>query len=89
MEVGETAFEDWLEVLKDSSATIIVGFNEQVGDHIFDLAAIVEKGKLLGVQRKHYLYHNYFTSSTSFSSFQSKGITFGSHMEVERMSSLS
>lgn len=29
------------------------------------------------MQRKHYLYHNYFKSGTSFSPFNSKGIAFG------------
>lgn len=77
LEVGESAFEGWLELFKTSSATIIVGFNEREGDHIFDSAAIIENGKLLGVQRKHYLYHNYFTSGSSFSPLSSKGITFG------------
>ena len=77
LEVGGAAFEEWLEFLKISSATIIVGFNEQDGDHIFDSAAIIESGRLLGVQRKHHLYHDYFTPGTSFTPFNSKGITFG------------
>ncbi|MEI8328394.1 MAG: carbon-nitrogen hydrolase family protein [Chlamydiia bacterium] len=77
LEVGEAAFAEWLELFRISTATIIVGFNEREGSHIFDSAAIVENGKLLGVQRKHYLYHDYFTSGTSFSPFSSKGITFG------------
>jgi 5-aminopentanamidase len=77
LEVGESAFEDWLEVLKNFNSTIIVGFNEREGEHIFDSAAVIEKGNLLGVQRKHYLYHDYFTPGASFSPFSSKGITFG------------
>ena len=77
LETGETAFAEWLEIFKISTATIIVGFNEREGSHIFDSAAIIENGKLLGVQRKHYLYHDYFTSGISFSSFSSKGIVFG------------
>ena len=77
LEVGGAAFQEWLEVLKNFSPTVIVGFNEREGNHIFDSAAIIENGKLLGVQRKHYNYHNYFTSGTSFSPFSSKGIIFG------------
>ena len=72
LEVGGVDFEEWLEVLKNFSPTIIVGFNERNGNHIFDSAAIIENGKLLGVQRKHYLYHNYFTSGSSFSPWSSK-----------------
>lgn len=75
--VGEASFEEWLELFRTSNATIIIGFNEREGSHISDSAAIIENGKLLGVQRKHYLYHDYFTSGISFSPFRSKGITFG------------
>lgn len=70
-------FQDWLSLTSSFKTTFIVGFNERVGDKIFDSAAIMEKGKLLGIQRKHYLYHDYFTSDHCFSVFQSKGITFG------------
>ena len=77
LEVGESAFEEWLQILKGSAATIIVGFNEREGDQIFDSAAVIENGRILGVQRKHYLYHRYFTSGSSFSPFSSKGIIFG------------
>lgn len=77
LEVGNVAFEEWLELFKTSPATIIVGFNERERGHIFDSAAIIENGRLLGVQRKHYPYHDYFTSGASFSSLSSKGITFG------------
>jgi predicted amidohydrolase len=75
--VKDAAFKEWLEITAEFSSTVIVGFNEQEGEHLFDSCAIFEQGKLLGVQRKHYLYHNYFTSGTSFSALQSKGITFG------------
>jgi len=55
----------------------IIGFNERNGSDLFDSAAIIEQGKLLGVQRKHYVYHDYFTPATSFTAYTSKGITFG------------
>ena len=77
LEVGGGAFEEWLKIFTDCRSTIIIGFNERDGNHIFDSAAIIENGKLLGVQRKHYLYHNYFTSGTSFSVLSSKGVIFG------------
>lgn len=77
MEVGDDAFNQWLEMLAGYSSTVIVGFNERESQNLFDSAAIIEHGKLLAVQRKHYLYHNYFTSSSSFSACESKGVTFG------------
>jgi predicted amidohydrolase len=77
LKVKGVDFKEWLEVFRDSTTTVIVGFNERDGHQIFDSAAIIENGKFLGVQRKHYVYHNYFASGASFSSFSSKGITFG------------
>lgn len=77
LEVEGEDFQEWLEVFRNSAATVIVGFNKRDGNQIFDSAAIIENGSLLGVQRKHYLYHNYFASGTSFSPFSSKGVTFG------------
>jgi predicted amidohydrolase len=77
VEINNQFFTDFIKQTAFLNATIIIGFNEREGDRIFDSAAIVERGKLLGVQRKHYLYHDYFTSSSQFSVFQSKGVTFG------------
>jgi predicted amidohydrolase len=77
IEVGNKDFQDALYQTAPFNLTFIIGFNEREGENIFDSAAVIEKGKLLGVQRKHYLYHDYFTSSDQFSIFRSKGITFG------------
>lgn len=77
LEVGSAIFQEWLEEVSPYQSTIIIGFNEQDGNQIFDSVAVVKKGKLLGIQRKHYLYHSYFTSGSSFSIFQSNGIRFG------------
>lgn len=77
LEIQSDTFQNWLSSLSHYKATIIIGFNERSGDHIFDSVAVIEKGILLGIQRKHYLYHNYFSSGTSFSPFWSKEICFG------------
>ena len=77
LEVGEAAFETWLKIAANYPLTVIVGFNEREGTHIFDSAAVIENGHLLGVQRKHYLYHPYFAQGASFSSFKSRGVIFG------------
>lgn len=71
------ALNEWLDAVKNYSSTIIVGFTEREGDKLFNSAVIIENGKIIGIQRKHYLYYNYFSSGISFRSFQSKGITFG------------
>lgn len=67
----------WVEMTEPYSTTLIVGFNERQGYKLYDSAAIIENGKLIGIQRKHYLYHSYFTPADQFQSFISKGITFG------------
>lgn len=77
IEVTSTDFQFFISQTASINATFIIGFNEREGDKIFDSAAIIEGGKLLGIQRKHYLYHNYFTSTDQFSIFHSKGVTFG------------
>lgn len=77
IEVENVFFKDFLNRSSSFNTTFIIGFNERVGAKIFDSAAVIEKGKLLGIQRKHYLYHDYFTSSDQFSIFRSKGVTFG------------
>lgn len=77
LEVSEGIFKDFLYEIRHYLVTIIIGFNELEGDRVFDSAAVIEKGNLLGIQRKHYLYHNYFTSNDQFSVFHSKGVTFG------------
>ncbi|KAF3361768.1 Nitrilase/cyanide hydratase and apolipoprotein N-acyltransferase [Chlamydiales bacterium STE3] len=77
LEVGSDIFEEWLAEFKNYNTTVIVGFNEQKNNNIFDSAAVIEAGKLLGIQRKHHLYHKYFTAGSSFSVFKSKKITFG------------
>jgi predicted amidohydrolase len=80
--VNEKAFAEWVGMTVGYSVTVIVGFNELAGAELFDSAAVIENGSLLGIQRKHYLwkhylYHNYFSSGIDFSPFQTKGITFG------------
>jgi 5-aminopentanamidase len=77
LEVASAIFREWLADVTPYQATIIIGFNERDGDHVFDSVPIVEKGNLLGIQRKHYLYHNYFTPGSSFPIFWSKGVPFG------------
>lgn len=77
IEATSEFFKDFIAQTSSFKVTFIIGFNEREGDKIFDSAAVIEQGKLLGIQRKHYLYHNYFASGDLFSVFHSKGITFG------------
>ena len=77
LEVQGSIFQEWLAELSLYRATIVIGFNEKEEGDIFDSVAVIENGKLIGVQRKHYLYHNYYTSGNRFSVFHSKNVCFG------------
>jgi predicted amidohydrolase len=77
MAVASSDFQNFLKRAAHFKVTFIIGFSERESDKIYDSAAVIEKGKLLGIQRKHYLYHDYFTSDNQFLPFQSKGVTFG------------
>lgn len=77
LNIQDALFQDWLSEIARFRVTAILGFNEREGDRLYDSAAIVEQGQLLGTQRKHYLYHDYFTPSCHFKTFQSKGVIFG------------
>ena len=43
-------FHEWLTEISSYQTTLIIGFNEQDGNHIFDSVAVIERGNLLGVQ---------------------------------------
>lgn len=75
--IAGSEFRNFLVRVASFTATFIIGFNESADDKIFDSVAIIEKGEIVGIQRKHYLYHDYFTSDNHFSVFKSKGVTFG------------
>jgi predicted amidohydrolase/GNAT superfamily N-acetyltransferase len=77
LEVKGALFQEWLREIAAYRVTIIIGFNEYENGKLYDSVAAIEKGCLLGVQRKHFLYHNYFTPGTDFTCFVSKKITFG------------
>lgn len=77
LEVAGVLFQEWLAEFSPYRATVLVGFNERDGDYLFDSVAVIESCKLLGIQRKHYVYHNYFTPGSSYTAFWSKGIPFG------------
>ena len=75
LEINGDIFKGLLHEICRYRVTIIIGFNELAGSCLFDSVATIEKGNLLGIQRKHYLYHDYFTAGASYLCLQSKGLT--------------
>lgn len=49
LEVRDRAFAEWVEITKGYSVTVIVGFNELFEAELFDSAAVIENGRLLGM----------------------------------------
>lgn len=70
-------FSEILSELSKFSAVAILGFNEKVGEDLYNSVAIIEKGCVLGIQRKHFLYHDYFTPGTDFTPISVKGVSIG------------
>lgn len=58
-------------------STFIVGFNEARGDRLFDTAAVVERGRLLGTYSKAFPVMPYFTPSRETPVFERGGVKFG------------
>lgn len=77
LHIHDLSFTQFLETISGYRATVIIGFNECEGENLFDSAAVIERGILLGVQRKHYRYHDFCSSGSDFSMFVSKAICFG------------
>ncbi len=78
LNIKEEPFKEFVQELQNYRSTIIIGFNE-IDDtgSLYDSVAIIESGKLLGTQRKHYQYHDFCTPGLTFNTFESKGVCFG------------
>ena len=73
----EPYFLEILSKLSVFSAVAILGFNERVGEDLYNSVAVIEKGCVLGIQRKHFLYYDYFTPGTDFTPVPIKGVSIG------------
>lgn len=58
-------------------AMFIVGFNELRGDDLYNTAAVIHKGHLLGTYSKCSAYMKFHKQGREFPVFQHKGLTFG------------
>ncbi|MCX6985314.1 MAG: carbon-nitrogen hydrolase family protein [Lentisphaerae bacterium] len=57
--------------------TLIVGFNELRGKHLYNTALVARRGKLLGTYSKCSAYMKFHTQGRDFPVFSRDGITFG------------
>lgn len=77
LELDSATFKDILSSWKNYKATIIVGIIEKQGDTLFNSAAVIRGGKLLGVYRKTHPNESIYTPGTEYPVFDTKGVTFG------------
>lgn len=69
-----------MKVLSETSrfeALFIVGFNELRGDALYNTAAVIHKGHLLGTYSKCSAYMKFHTQGRDFPVFTHRGVTFG------------
>ena len=71
---------EMMQLLGETShfeAAFIVGFNEQRGDDLYNTAAVVSKGHLLGHYSKCSAYQKFHKQGREFPVFDHKGLKFG------------
>ncbi len=58
-------------------ATCIVGFNEQRGPDLYNTAAVIHQGRVLGLYSKCSAYHRFHRQGREFPVFERNGVKFG------------
>jgi len=79
LDFGSNKFQDILQIIDNSSTTVILGVIEKDGNHLYNTAVVIEDGKLIGKYRKQYLLNKeiFFTGGNSNPVFEKNGIKFG------------
>lgn len=79
MDLNSPKFAIILKSLYSSSTTVILGLIERDRDHLYNTAIVIEKGKLVGTYRKHFIHNKetVFTCGTDFPVFEKNGIKYG------------
>jgi len=79
MGLSSPAFEAVLERLADLTPMLVFGMIESDGDFLFNAAAVVREGRLLGRYRKTHLLsgERIFKPGSEYPVFQVDGLTFG------------
>lgn len=66
-----------LDVTSRHEALAIVGFNERRGDALYNTAAVVHRGHLLGLYSKCAAYQSFHKQGREFPVWEHQGVTFG------------
>ena len=66
-----------LDVTSRHEALAIVGFNEKRGDDLYNTAAVVHRGHLLGLYSKCAAYQSFHKQGRDFPVWEHQGVTFG------------
>jgi predicted amidohydrolase len=70
-------FESILADLRAFESTLILGLIERTASGLFNSAAVVERGQLLGVYRKRHLVESVFEHGYEIPVFERQGVKFG------------
>ena len=66
-----------LERTSGFAATYIVGFNERRGPELYNSAAVIHQGRVLGLYSKCSAYHRFHRQGREFPVFERNGVKFG------------
>lgn len=79
LDLDSEEFNDIVRSLFSNRTTIILGLIEKERSNVYNTAVVIEKGKLIGKYRKHYIHNkeNFFTCGTDFPIFKKSGIKYG------------
>jgi predicted amidohydrolase len=79
LNLASASFRSLLDQLSNTSALIVIGMIEESEGHLFNTAAIVQNGTLLGRYRKQHLLkgESCFAAGTESPVFETAGLRFG------------
>lgn len=77
IDLGSALFSHLLSELRQFDPVVILGLMERSGQELFNSAAIVERGKVLGVYRKQHLVETAFSPGRESPMFERNGVRYG------------
>ncbi len=75
--VDSPSMRQLLDRTRQFNATYIVGFNERRGPDLYNSAAVIHQGRVLGLYSKCSAYHQFHRQGREFPVFERNGVKFG------------
>jgi predicted amidohydrolase len=77
LNLASSEFETILHIFADYKVTIIVGLIEKDNEGLYNTAAVIQQGRLLGAYRKVHLFERNFQPGEIYPAFAVGGLKFG------------